>query len=221
MARAPGGTTCSSSGCGAASNTRRFISRPTIASARPALRSAATWTSTTAADRIRALTTPHPIKPTSTRCHSAWQPNPGRCSTYRRGDSVQTTRTTSQARPNKGQHPVPFRYLQRDRSPVAAQPQHVTFRSQRDQRLPLYRPVREVQRFVHIKSVNLHTNFPPFSPRPNGKFHACRRPIQSHHPPNCVANFIDVAVLAVIALDDLHASPHISRYVENTNSSAQ
>src|ERR1019366_7540162 len=95
MARAPGGTTCSSSGCGAASNTRRFISRPTIASARPALRSAATWTSTTAADRIRALTTPHPIKPTSTRCHSAWQPNPGRCSTYRRGDSVQTTGTTS------------------------------------------------------------------------------------------------------------------------------
>jgi len=29
---------------------------------------------TTAADRIRALTTSHPIKPTSTRCPSAWQP---------------------------------------------------------------------------------------------------------------------------------------------------
>ena len=39
--------------------------RPTTASARPALRSAATWTSTTAADRIRALTARHPIKPTS------------------------------------------------------------------------------------------------------------------------------------------------------------
>ena len=51
-----GGTTCSSSGCGAASNTRRCICGPTTASARPALRSAATSTSTTAADRIRALT---------------------------------------------------------------------------------------------------------------------------------------------------------------------
>src|SRR5215207_10052930 len=98
MARAPGGTTCSSSGCGAASNMRRFILRPTIASERPALRSVATWTSTTAADRIRALTTPHPIKPTSPRCHSAWQLNPGRRSTYRRGDSVQTTGTTSALR---------------------------------------------------------------------------------------------------------------------------
>jgi hypothetical protein len=37
----------------------------------------------------------HPIKPTSRRCPSAWQPNPGRRSTYRRGDSVQTTGTTS------------------------------------------------------------------------------------------------------------------------------
>ena len=35
------------------------------------------------------------IKPTSTCCHSAWQPNPGRGSTYRRGKSVQTTGTTS------------------------------------------------------------------------------------------------------------------------------
>ena len=66
-ARAPGGTTCSSSGCGAASNTRRCTCGPTTASARPALRSAATWTSTTAADRTRALTARHPIKPTSTQ----------------------------------------------------------------------------------------------------------------------------------------------------------
>ena len=29
-------------------------------------------------DHIRALTASHPIKPTSLRCHSAWQPNPGR-----------------------------------------------------------------------------------------------------------------------------------------------
>jgi uncharacterized protein (DUF4415 family) len=41
------------------------------------------------------LTAPRPIKPTSPRCHSAWQPNPGRGSTYRRGKSVQTTGTTS------------------------------------------------------------------------------------------------------------------------------
>ena len=77
------------------SNTRRCICEPTTASARPALRSAAIWTSTMAADRIRALTAPHPIKPTSTRCQSAWRPNPGRRSTYRRGKSVQTTGATS------------------------------------------------------------------------------------------------------------------------------
>src|SRR5438034_6504358 len=46
----------------------------------------------------RALTAPRPIKPTSPRCHSAWQPNPGRGSTYRRGKSVQTTGTTSNVR---------------------------------------------------------------------------------------------------------------------------
>jgi len=42
-----------------------------------------------------ALTTRHPIRPTSSRCHFAWQPKPGRRSTYRRGDSVQTTGTSS------------------------------------------------------------------------------------------------------------------------------
>ena len=59
------------------------------------LRSAATFTFTTAGDHTRALTARHPIKPTSRRCPSAWQPNPGRHSTYRRGKSVQTTGTTS------------------------------------------------------------------------------------------------------------------------------
>jgi hypothetical protein len=52
-----------------------------------------------AADRTKALTTPHRIKPTSTSRHSAWRPNPGRTpgrgSTYRGGDSVQTTGTSS------------------------------------------------------------------------------------------------------------------------------
>src|SRR5712672_643989 len=65
--------------------------------ARPALRSAATSISTMAGVRIRALTERHPIKPTSPRCHSAWQLNLGRHSTYRRGKSVQTTGTTSSA----------------------------------------------------------------------------------------------------------------------------
>ena len=41
----------------------------------------------------------HPTKPTSPSCPSAWQPNPGRGSTYRRGNSVQTTGTTSTQRP--------------------------------------------------------------------------------------------------------------------------
>src|ERR1019366_839678 len=56
---------------------------------------AATSTFTTVGDHPRALTARHPIKPTSRRCPSAWQPNTGRRSTYRRGDSVQTTGTTS------------------------------------------------------------------------------------------------------------------------------
>jgi hypothetical protein len=44
---------------------------------------------------IRRGSASHPIKPTSPRRPSAWQPNPGRGSTYRRGKSVQTTGTTS------------------------------------------------------------------------------------------------------------------------------
>src|SRR5437899_5889865 len=67
----------------------------TKAYSRLALRSAATWTFIMAGVHTRALTAPRPIKPTSPRCHSAWQPNPGRGSTYRRGKSVQTTGTTS------------------------------------------------------------------------------------------------------------------------------
>ena len=89
------GSQFTGSGYGAASNTRRCICGPMTASARPALRLVATWTSITAGDRIRALTARHPIKPTSPRCQSAWQPNPGRRSTYRCGKSVQTTGPTS------------------------------------------------------------------------------------------------------------------------------
>src|ERR1700693_1254014 len=58
-------------------------------------RSADISTSISPKDPIRALTKRRRIKPTSPRCPSAWQPNPGRGSTYRRGDSVQTTGTTS------------------------------------------------------------------------------------------------------------------------------
>src|SRR6266545_4694492 len=65
------------------------------ASTRRELRSAATSTSTTAIGLIRALTDARPIKPTSTRCLSARRPNLGRASTYRRGNSVQTTAATS------------------------------------------------------------------------------------------------------------------------------
>src|SRR6266567_6262482 len=50
---------------------------------------------TTAIGLIRALTDARPIKPTSTRCLSARRPNPGRGSTYRRGNPVQTTAATS------------------------------------------------------------------------------------------------------------------------------
>ena len=48
-----------------------------------------------AAVRIRALTARRPIKLTSPRCLSAWQPNLGRGSTYRCGKSVQTTGPSS------------------------------------------------------------------------------------------------------------------------------
>src|SRR6266498_1004734 len=65
------------------------------ASTRRELRSAATSTSTTAIGLIRALTDARLIKPTSTRCLSARRPNPGRGSTYRRGNPVQTTAATS------------------------------------------------------------------------------------------------------------------------------
>jgi len=76
-----GGTMSSSSGYGAASNTRRFICEPMTASARPAHRSADTSTSIIAAGRIRVLTARHRIGPTLRRCPSAWQPKPGGAST--------------------------------------------------------------------------------------------------------------------------------------------
>jgi hypothetical protein len=49
----------------------------------------------TADVHTRALTAQHPIRPTSTRCRSARQLNPGRRSTYRCGKIVQTTGATS------------------------------------------------------------------------------------------------------------------------------
>src|SRR5215216_8120158 len=48
-----------------------------------------------AAVHIRALTTAPRIKPTSILLRSARRPNPGRGSTYRRGNFVQTTGTSS------------------------------------------------------------------------------------------------------------------------------
>ena len=47
------------------------------------------------AAHIRALTAARRIKPTSTFRRSARRPNPGRGSTYPRGDAVQTTGTSS------------------------------------------------------------------------------------------------------------------------------
>ncbi len=57
MAKGPGETTCSSSGCGAASNTRRSICGPTKPSARHDIRSAGISTFTTADVLIPVLTT--------------------------------------------------------------------------------------------------------------------------------------------------------------------
>ena len=52
---------------------RGSICGPTTASARRALRSAGIWISTTASDRIRALTLGHRITPTSTTCRRSRQ----------------------------------------------------------------------------------------------------------------------------------------------------
>ena len=106
----------SSSVYGAASNTRKCICGPTKVYPRLALRSAATWTFIMAGVHTRALTAPRPIKPTSPRCRSAWQPNPGRGSTYRRGKSVQTTETTSNETADKNNNDGDLYYcLQADR----------------------------------------------------------------------------------------------------------
>jgi hypothetical protein len=69
-----GGITHSSSGCGVASGTRRCICALTKPSAKRVARSASILSFITAEDRIRALTEAPRITPTSTRCHSAWQP---------------------------------------------------------------------------------------------------------------------------------------------------
>src|ERR1700675_1971570 len=74
---------------------RRSICELTKPSARRELRLAGISTSTTADVHIRVLTAAPRIKPTSTRCHSAWQPERGRGSTYRRGDFVKTSGTSS------------------------------------------------------------------------------------------------------------------------------
>src|SRR6516165_798904 len=95
MAEALGVTMCLLSVCGEASNTRRCICEPTRASAGPAAPLDAILISTIPSVHIRALTAPHPIRPTSPSCRSARQPNPGRGSTYRRRNSVQRIGTTA------------------------------------------------------------------------------------------------------------------------------
>ena len=52
---------------------------------------------TMASVHIRALTVLRRTRLTSPSCPSAWQPNPGRGSTYRRGNSVQRIGTTAVA----------------------------------------------------------------------------------------------------------------------------
>jgi putative transposase len=88
-------TTCSSSGYGAAFKYAEVHLRAydSVGEARASIGRYLDFYN--AGDRIRALAARHPIKPTSPRCQSGWQPNPGRRSTYRRGKYVQTTGTTS------------------------------------------------------------------------------------------------------------------------------
>ena len=85
-------TTCSSSVYGAASNTRKCICGPTKAIRGSHFDRPLPGVSIMARVHTRALTAPRPIKPTSPRCRSAWQPNPCRGSTYRRGKSCSDNR---------------------------------------------------------------------------------------------------------------------------------
>src|SRR3954468_9606187 len=94
-ARVLGATTSSSSGSGDRSSTRRSTSELTAPSPRPALRSAGISTSTTHADRIRALTGGRRIEPTSPSCRRSRRPEPGRPSTYQSGKPVPTNRASS------------------------------------------------------------------------------------------------------------------------------
>src|SRR5215468_10372999 len=95
MARGLGETTCLLSVCGEASNTRRCICELTRASVKPVAPLDAISTSTMVSVHIRALTALRRTRLTSPSCPSAWQPNPGRGPTYRRGNSVQRIETTA------------------------------------------------------------------------------------------------------------------------------
>src|SRR3954447_3075190 len=99
-ARVLGATTSSSSGSGDRSSTRRSTSELTAPSPRPVLRSAGISTSTTHADRIRALTGGRRIEPTSPSCRRSRRPEPGRPSTYQSGKPVPTNRASSLVAPD-------------------------------------------------------------------------------------------------------------------------
>jgi putative transposase len=73
-AKAPGATISSSSGYGAPSNTRKYLHA--YESVSEANASISRYSSTTATGHTRALTAKRPIRRTSTRCPSAWQPKP-------------------------------------------------------------------------------------------------------------------------------------------------
>src|SRR5918995_210862 len=73
---------CSWSGSGDPSNMKKYTCGPTTPSPRRGVRSPGTSAFTTPADRIRALTGKHLIRPTSPRFRRSRQPEPGRRSTY-------------------------------------------------------------------------------------------------------------------------------------------
>src|SRR5215831_102014 len=112
MARGLGETTCLLSVCGEASNTRKCICALTRASVKPAVPLDAISTSTMARVHIRALAALRRTRLTSPSCPSAWQPNPGRGSTYRRGNSVQRIGTTADLTPAYAFHRLFLQYLQ-------------------------------------------------------------------------------------------------------------
>jgi hypothetical protein len=117
------------------------------------------------------LTDARPIKPTSTRCLSARRPNPGRGSTYRRGNPVQTTAATSINRRKKAAEVVQFPPKLNEQEPlrkqqVLDQALERINEQRREQGLPSLEMARQIRKGMEV------------APAPQGKVLSNHDPIK-------------------------------------------